>query len=250
MTTSVSTPSLPLPEELLNLQFKVFLTKDGSPTLEDSGIQQAQTMHHRGGAFSETAEIYGKPIHAALEKGKTQFLVMGLGLGYIELEIAKQAIQLGVPPGKIHILSFESVLPLRTAFLKNLRVAQDSVYQRVFSFYPSECRAYLQALYDTQAWRIEGKMDAPRLAEIEFEARFHCLLFDAYSSKASPELWTSEFLFDFLMKTRDPEFCYFSTYACTSILKAVLQRAGFVVQKRKGFLGKRDSTFAFIDQKI
>lgn len=248
MTHIESMDLLPLPKGLSEQQFKVFLTKDGSPTLEDSGIQQSQTMHHRGGAFSETAEIYGKPIRATLEKGKFHFLVMGLGLGYIELEIAKQALELGVPPEKMRIRSFESVEPLQKAFLNNLNSPVDSVYQRVFSFYPSASLRILQELREKNFWQLDGKMDASRLAEIQFDFPFNCLLFDAYSSKASPELWSPEFLYDFLMKARDPELCYFSTYACTSVLKSALLRAGFVFQKRKGFLGKRDSTFAFLEK--
>jgi tRNA U34 5-methylaminomethyl-2-thiouridine-forming methyltransferase MnmC len=69
--------------------------------------------------------------------------------------------------------------------------------------------------------------------------------FDAFSGKSTPELWTPEFLALFLQRVAQ-EKAVFATYACTGTLKRTLQTAGFVVEKRPGFQGKRDSTTAVL----
>jgi tRNA U34 5-methylaminomethyl-2-thiouridine-forming methyltransferase MnmC len=74
-------------------------------------------------------------------------------------------------------------------------------------------------------------------------AKTHCLLFDAFSAKTSPDLWTEEFLVEFFNKATAGD-ALISTYASRTALKNALKRAGFLVEVREGFKGKRNSTLA------
>ena len=69
-----------------NKFFSQEITADGSPTLKST-----EKMHHWAGAASETIYIYGDAVSLAQQKlnsAEIQYLVLGLGLGYIEMMIA------------------------------------------------------------------------------------------------------------------------------------------------------------------
>ena len=84
-----------------DIGFEIEITGDGSPSLRllesvDPAKDKGESMHHSGGACAETLLIYGQPIALTLQKvEKAHFLIVGLGLGYIELTIAREALLLG-----------------------------------------------------------------------------------------------------------------------------------------------------------
>ena len=79
-----------------DIGFEVEITRDGSPSLHliatvDPTKPFGETMHHSGGAITETNLIYGIPIAEIFVKmNSPQFLIVGLGLGYIEMIIARE----------------------------------------------------------------------------------------------------------------------------------------------------------------
>jgi protein-L-isoaspartate O-methyltransferase len=94
-------------------QFITELTADNSPTLRliSSATSKPESMHHSGGAATETKYIYGEAILKALTFQKDlNFLVVGLGLGYIEILISSL-----IENAKIE--SYEIDEELRTHFL-------------------------------------------------------------------------------------------------------------------------------------
>src|SRR5688572_16888444 len=87
-------------------------TKDKSYTLKMSG----ETMHSLDGALGETDYIYGEAVRRALEQDwLPSFLIVGLGLGYVEWVTIAICAERGIEP---NILSFESDEFLRNAFGK------------------------------------------------------------------------------------------------------------------------------------
>jgi hypothetical protein len=72
---------------------------------------------------------------------------------------------------------------------------------------------------------------------------FSIILYDAFSSETSPELWQEEFLKNFIEKAAAPH-SFFATYASTGTLKRALKAKGFALKKKPGFSGKRESTLA------
>ncbi len=221
--------------------FSVILTGDGSPSLRGD----SEPMHHLGGAYSETQYIYGEALRRLLlwsELKKWRVLVVGLGLGYIELMAMAEALKNDKP---VQILSYEVMPELVEAFLGWLQGKEsEPVYDRLYEFYLKDypglnLKAALLTAYESGLWQIRGALNPESLPNEPYQ----CLLFDAFSGKSTPDLWTEDFLKQFLKQTVCDQ-AIFSTYACTGTLRRTLQEAHFKVEKRVGFLGKRNSTIA------
>lgn len=220
-------------------QFIPETTADGSPTLRlisesllDLTIR-TESMHHSGGAASETQYIYGNPIRQAFAiDPKINFLVVGLGLGYIEMLISSNAV------GRT-ITSYEIDSELRQNFLGWAKGSDD------FEIYDQVCRS-LKLQPDAVRSQIQKnhlKLCAELSLKTVFEQKSHVICFDAFSQKTSGTLWTEEFLDYFIVNACEQD-CIFTTYACTGLLKRCLEKQGFHFEKRQGFVGKRDSTLA------
>lgn len=236
-------------------------TLDGSPTLRigSPGSEElSEAMHSLKGAFSETLYIYGSAIKTAFEKGfSPHILSMGLGLGYVEILAAGLALKFkdSVDNGELRIESFESLPELRDHLISwlldeescpsDFAAAYNEILRRTCeetAASSDELKGFLKLLYTTERWKIRAALTH----ETEFNTRFGCICFDAFSSKSTPEVWGEAFLKGFLEKTADRT-CVLSTYACTGNLKRALRDAGFAVEIRPGFSSKRDSTFAVRD---
>lgn len=227
--------------------FSVIMTGDGSPSLRG----ETESMHHSGGAYSETQYIYGEALRRLLQwpaLNEWRVLVVGLGLGYIELMAMAEALKNGKG---LRLLSYEIKQELVDIFLGWLRgLRQEPVYDQLYQFYLKDypeldLKKALTTAYDCGDWEIRGALDADSLPL----KKYHALLFDAFSGKSTPALWTEDFLQLFLQKTTHG-YAIFSTYACTGILRRTLEKAEYKVEKREGFLGKRNSTIATYDSTI
>ncbi len=224
--------------------FSVVLTGDGSPSLRGEG----EPMHHLGGAYSETQYIYGEALRRLQQWPQLtewKVLVVGLGLGYIELLAMAEALKNNKP---VQILSYEINQDLVEAFLAWLKgELVENTYDCLYNFYQKDypeldLKFALYEAYRQGRWQIRGALEVESLPDENYQA----LLFDAFSSKSTPDLWTEEFLQLFLKQTVKEQ-ALFSTYACTGLLRRTLQTAGFAVEKRIGFLGKRNATIATFD---
>lgn len=241
-----------------DLGFFIEITKDQSPSLRlfkslDPEREHGEAMHHSGGAWTETDLIYGTCIRKAFEEIKEPcFLVVGLGLGYIEMTIAKEAL---LNQKKIsHLHSFESHPDLRQFFVdwlhdKALLEEIRNTYDHALSFVLKDTTP--QKLSPTKVKELL-KMHFPDVSAISaglsesslVEPRANVILYDAFSSKTSPELWEESFLKDFFHRGTQVQ-AMLATYANKGNLKRALAAEGFVVQRNRGFSGKRNSTFAY-----
>lgn len=232
------------------MEFHFLQTEDGSPSLKLGS--DAEAMHNSKGAFSETVYIYGHALQAVIEKGvDLKVLSLGLGLGYNELLMTALALKAKIPLERIYGETFEAVPELNDNFLKWL--ANESIDQKFKQAYekicglcanetnvsPEKIKSTLLSLRDMGRWIFRDALTANTI----FTKRFSCFLFDAFSSKTSPELWNENFLIEFFNQAADDE-AVLSTYAFTGTLKRALQKTGFEVENRQGFAGKRESTFA------
>lgn len=237
--------------------FEIEVTGDGSPSLRmlqpvAPERDKGESMHHSGGACAETDLIYGLPIRETLAKiSQPQFLIVGLGLGYIELVIAREAIRAGLKPQDVlTITSFESVPELREYFHLWLRNSVSDLAAEVVNTYDEVLRFVLQnhpiesqEIKDFLLYHFPASenIQAALSEETKLTERYHCFLYDAFSSKTSPHLWEENFLNSFIAATA-AESCQLSTYACKASLKRALANQGFQVIVREGFQGKRNST--------
>lgn len=228
--------------------FGLEFTQDGSPTLRLPG--DGESMHHMGGAFAETLEIYAEPSHWVLTREpQARFFSLGLGLGYVEMAVTAAALSLGL---RARGETRESEEPLRRAFLSWLK--GDLPAGEVLSTYeglaqrfgvwaqvePQQIRVHLHEQVVSGDWRLAGAFGP---SEPPPEGRFHGICYDAFSSKTSPELWGQDFLEGFFREHAAPE-SLLTTYACTGNLKRALAQTEFAVLKKSGFQGKKNSTLA------
>lgn len=232
--------------------FTLEKTQDGSPTLRRhqatrSDFPDGESMHHSGGAWAETLYIY-QPVIEKIKNLKIQepaFLSVGLGLGYVELLIAKEYLGQDV-----RISSFEIVPELREYFVKwicdeNLSEEIQSTYDLVGHFVSDadsaklkNIKRHLRNLRENKKWFIQGALE-----EAQSPFPHHGIMYDAFSKAVSPHLWQPDFVVNFLNQW-GAENCVLSTYSCTGEFKRALKSAQFELQIKLGFKGKRNSTFA------
>lgn len=240
-----------------DIGFEIETTGDGSPSLRllqsvDLTKERGESMHHSGGACSETLLIYGEPIGRIFEKiPKPHFLVVGLGLGYIEMVIAREALIRGKSFADVGLItSYESVPELREFFFQWLHGQKATLSPMVVATYesvlnyvlggtsvaPDQAKNFLKEHFKSPQ-DISGALSS----DVHLVSKYHCILYDAFSSKTSPHLWEEDFLSHLLKMGTAPQ-SLLSTYACKGSLKRALRSQGFEVVLREGFQGKRNST--------
>ncbi len=229
--------------------YNLLKTEDQSPSLQSTRSEASESMHHRGGAFTETQLIYGEPLRQTLNQKGRRVLSVGLGLGYNEILVAYEALKNKISPFEFQLLSFESENFLSESFLDWCSSRSSaSIYNEIFHFFSgtqsgrpeianSEVRTWLRNAFESGHWKLEKALTADQF----FLQSYDCIFYDAFSSKTSPQLWEQEFLTKFLQKAASKN-CQFTTYACTGGLKRALKAAGFEVILREGFQSKRNST--------
>ncbi len=237
----------------LSDRFNFITTEDGSPSLSfrQGPETYSESMHNLKGAFGETVYVYGKALSRINDLNLNPHVMsLGLGIGYNEILSAATFVR----TKKIdhaEIDSFEIDSDLRKYFAAWINDAEVPVefqkcYDTILALTAKSTTVAGEGIKAALAQLL--KSDRLRLREalaptISFDRKYSCFLFDAFSSKTSPELWSEEFLTDFLSKTAEPR-AVFSTYACTGNLKRTLSSLGFALEIREGFSSKRDCTFA------
>lgn len=225
--------------------YVVEITADGSPTLRS--LAGGESMHHSGGALAETLEIYGRALTEVFQKiARPGVHSLGLGLGYNELLTAALSQKFAQ---SYDLITSESEAVLSQLFLAwladDLEVGdiQDTYdwiclkVAKAMNVEPSTIKANLRQAQAEGRWRLAGALGPQQLPE----GSFHCFLFDAFSSKTSPDLWTEDFLKSYLQKLSQAD-ALLATYACTGNLKRSLKQAGYQLVLQEGFQGKKNST--------
>jgi len=233
----------------INSQYSVKITEDGSPTLVlSTGVDHLfveEKMHSRFGAASETEYIYGPAIDWAFEKIEApRFIVVGLGLGYIEFLISRQG-RLRNSIYEIH--SFESDPFLRDSILAWLHEDPNDLDPVFCSALTSiagreldlQVKEDLRSMHEKGKWRISGAISPEAVG-----TPANGILYDLFSHKITPELWNDQFISSLLQKAAAKE-CSFASYASKGAIKRSLKTCGFTLVDKKGFAGKRESTLAF-----
>ena len=254
----------------LHAGFAVETTGDGSPTLRqvinDGGPDlPPESMHHSGGALSETLYVYGPVLKWGFQQSPSaKFFSLGLGLGYHEMFWALLDFSL---EKKSQLLTSEASEPLSLEFLnwatgeKEIELYDEIARQILASRWPDflpapltfnssvsvqDLRSHLGLSHQQKRWSLLSALSISSLRNWKLERNFNCdgILYDAFSRKTSPELWSEEFLTEFLQTTAAPR-CAFGTYACLAPLKKALGVEQFQLEVREGFLGKRNASLAF-----
>lgn len=229
----------------MTFEYKHFQTADGSPTLSLGPTWER--MHAEEGAFTERQIIYQPLVeNAFITLKEPVFLSLGLGLGYNEFIIAFESLHRRQNPALI--ASYESVDFLREAFISWLKDEPSDlspVYDQIIEIYsqkykrkPAEAKSLLLKMLREDRLQFLGAVEEadPPVS--------HAILFDAFSPKTCPQLWTPEFLDRFFEEAAATP-CYVATHACNAVLKKALKKNGFTLEIHEGFGRKRESLSAY-----
>lgn len=228
--------------EKLPLNSEIITTGDGSPTLK---FMDGEPMHSMAGALGESLYIYGEALKWTFDNiNYTPCLMsVGLGLGYNELIAVAYSL---THNHEIEIDSFEVVPELVENFLMwaNNKNANGVIPQianlvaKKFSLTEIDLKNYTQKLLDKNKFSILGDV-----SHSIPNKKYHCVFYDSFSQKSSPQLWTEDFL-NSVLKNHADKTCAFTSYACLGRLTRLLKFYSFTVDNRSGFAGKRDCTYA------
>ena len=211
---------------------------DGSP--EDP--LYTEQMHYSTGAASETIYIYGEAIkqaHGLMSSRDTNYLVVGLGLGYIEI-----LISLMTGGDFKHIQSFEKDEGLITDFSNWCDLQDLNLYDQVFQSLADQLQ--IKAVPSAVKTDLKNKLviqPALRDPQNVSSQKFNVICYDAFSSLMDQKLWDEDFLNQFI-KTYSAALCVFASYSKTGALNRALKQNGFTLIDRKGFSTKRECTLA------
>ena len=213
-------------------------------------------MHNLQGAFSESIAIYLEALKRCLDLGKPpHILSLGLGLGYNEIISIAYTHQQQV--SGLKIVSYEKDENLVSALWQWCQSPEGEcsspwgeAYQNIlersakqFNLGPSKLKQRIQNAISSRRWIFPGPLGPNTI----FSKKFYCIFYDAFSEKTDPQLWTEEFLENFLQHACQED-CVFSTYAAKGALNRALQKKGFTLLEREGFAGKKQSTLALLSQ--
>lgn len=233
--------------------FSIETTLDGSPTLRlkkpiENSTKPPESMHHSGGAATETRYIYGNPINEAFNvfpknKEPLKVCVIGLGLGYIEMTWAQAVNNHRVESS---CDSFEIAAELKESFIKWLKGStnKESIYYKCLDGLGVK---YSENIIQTlkHNFLVENHFYSDlRQKENYQNKKWHLIAYDAFSRKTNEELWSETFLTHWFSRYCEED-AMVMTYACTGALKRSLEHNGFIFIKRPGFQGKRDATLAY-----
>ncbi|TDJ03767.1 MAG: hypothetical protein E2O68_09420 [Deltaproteobacteria bacterium] len=198
--------------------YRIIETEDGSPTLFSSHFDEA--CHSLSGAEGETYYnfIEGCELKTlALKHSPLNILEVGFGTG-LGFKLTRKFMTENHPQVSFNFVSLE-IDPVLVEY--------------------SELKATnLKVLIGDARVTLDSYQGGP----------FHAIFQDPFSPKKNPRLWSVEW-FESLKNHAHPD-VVLSTYSASSSIRKALMLAGWIVEQRKGFAGKRASTRAYLKGEI
>ncbi len=200
-------------------------TADGSLTLYSQDCKEA--CHSYSGArgesiynFVEGCQIVARGEACQEEARPLRILEVGLGLGH------------GV------MATFDALKQcphLQVDFVTTECNPQLVDYARQFwgKLWPREKVTILQG---------DARQALPLFLKTFPRRKFEAIYQDPFSPRSNPQLWTAEWFA--LLKQLSQREAILATYSSASAVRAALTSAGWEVEKRPGFAGKRESLIA------
>lgn len=92
----------------------------------------------------------------------------------------------------------------------------------------------------------DARVSIPLAINSQLITKFDCFYQDPFSPKKNPTLWTKQW-FELMKSIAHPN-AYLSTYSASTSVRKAMDAAGWGVFNRKGFHGKRASTYAIMGE--
>jgi len=213
------------------------LTEDGSHTIAIPAMNVV--YHSMHGAIQESMHIFiqsglryfiNKNKHASNEP--IHIFEQGFGTGLNALLSLREAIQLNQK------ILYQTIEPYPVTIEEATRLNYAEMIKK-------DLREYFYLLHACE-WNKEVAIHPlfsfekinTTLQPFEPSEQFHIIYFDAFDSKAQPELWT-EFIFKKMYKLLYPH-GILVTYSSKGAVQRAMKATGFSIEKLKGPPGKRE----------
>jgi tRNA U34 5-methylaminomethyl-2-thiouridine-forming methyltransferase MnmC len=224
----------PLTLNLLALLVKTILerTDDGSHTLFVPELKEH--YHSTNGAVQESRHVYVESGIRACEKQIIHILEVGFGTGLNALLSYLEALE---SQKNIYYSSIE-LFPISLQLVNSLN------YPSLFSAEQKDVFKNLHLCAWNQQVNISDffhlKKIQANLIEYDLvgEELFDVVFYDAFAPDKQPEMWTQS-IFDKLFEALLPG-GVFVTYCAKGIVRRMLQKSGFAVERLAGPPGKRE----------
>lgn len=211
---------------------ELFRTRDGSPSLYHRGLEES--YHSTHGAIQESRHVFIEKglFHPSLqERPSLHILEVGLGTGINAWLCSLEA------EGRYQELHYESLEPepVEKELLEQVG-AMLPVQERIENF-----RAIHRAPWEEwsriapyfQLWKRKLKLE-----DLKEGDEVNLILYDAFGSRAQPEMWDSPVL-DRALDRAAPG-CIFVTYGANGSLKRSIKKRDWKVEVLQGPPGKRE----------
>ncbi len=164
---------------------------------------------------------------------------LGFGTGLNFCETWRQWKTARKPDGRLHFMSFE-LFPMQADEISRALSHWpeiDAERQALVAAWPAEPHGTVSLALDdqTRLTVVCGKaLDGVQRAEPGFDAWY----LDGFAPSRNAEMWSPELMQAVFDRTREGG--SFATYAAAGFVRRNLIAAGFAVERRKGFAGKRE----------
>lgn len=203
-------------------------TDDGSFTFLISEVNE--TYHSRHGAEQESSHVFiGHGFNLFEHQAELSILEVGLGTGLNALLTYEAA-----PKQVVHYTALEP-FPLQNDLVKKLCDVQADESRKSFVKAVHECM--FDDIMQIGA-TFHFKKIIKGLQELETDAKFDLIYFDAFGPQTEPDLWTLSMMqrcFD-LLKNHG----VWVSYCAKGEVRRNLQQVGFQVERLEGPPGKRE----------
>ena len=215
-------------------QTRLIITEDGSHSLYVPHLDE--NYHSTHGAIQESMHVYINSGLYACTLQKVNILEIGFGTG---LNAFLTLIESEKTNKQIHYYSLE-LYPLDIKDAKQLNYTKQLT--------KANGTEYFLAIHEA-TWgkkvRISPtfslhkiKTDFSTSNEIETNALFDVIYFDAFAPEKQPEMWTQQ-IFNKLFSLCNKN-AIITTYCAKGVVRRMLQSAGFTVERLPGPPGKRE----------
>lgn len=212
------------------LKREIIQTNDGSTTIRLP--EWDESYHSKHGAIQEAYHVFINNGLCLKEKQTISILEIGFGTGlncfitYLESKKDNQIIDyVGV---EAYPVEMDEAMQMN--YPNEIDASQVAIFKKMHKYHWEQTNALSGNFTLTKRKQF--------FQDIQDEAAFDLIYFDAFGFRVQPELW-SEAIFAAMFKALRPN-GILVTYACRTSIKNAMLSAGFSVEKLPGAPGKRE----------
>lgn len=206
------------------------ITEDGSHTLYVPEIDEC--YHSTHGSIQESQMIFIQYGFSECGKDEINVLEIGFGTG---LNAFLTLVEAEKTRKKVNYTGLE-LFPVENSKAVSLNYPERIENSKRTDFEKIHASDWNKTVEITPNFNLK-KMEID-FTKADFTEKFDVIYFDAFSPEKQPEMWTSE-LFEKLYLCSSKN-AVLTTYCCKGTVKRAMKKAGFLIEKLAGPIGKRE----------